>query len=90
MFDDFYDLDVTEKAGIGAALNRCRALAAKIANVLRNMRPEHFVDKLSLADFYASLEHAAGIIGQKGATVGREDPCSRAVGFADAAPSVGN
>ena len=48
-----------EKAGIGAALNRCRALAAKIANELRNRRPEHFVDMLLLADIRASLERAA-------------------------------
>ena len=65
MSDDFDSLDATEKAGIGAALNRCRALAAQIARELRNKRPEHFVDKLSLADFYASLEHAADVIGQK-------------------------
>ena len=32
MFDEFDGLDATEKAGIGTALNRCRALAAKIAN----------------------------------------------------------
>ena len=48
MSDEFDGLDATEKAGIGAALNRCRVLAAKIANELRNKRPEHFVDKLSL------------------------------------------
>jgi hypothetical protein len=42
MSDEFDGLDATEKAGIGAALNRCRALAAKIANELRNKRPEHF------------------------------------------------
>ena len=65
MFHEFDDLDATEKAGIGTELNRCRALATKIANELRNKRPEHFVDKLSLADFYASLEHAADVIGQK-------------------------
>ena len=39
MFDELDDLDATEKAGIGAALNRCRALAAKIANELRNKTP---------------------------------------------------
>src|SRR5262252_10784792 len=50
------EFDATEKAGIGAVLNRCRALAAKIANELRNKRPEHFVDKSSLADIHASLE----------------------------------
>jgi len=64
--DEFDGLDATEKAGVEAALNRCRDLAAQIANELRNKRPEHFVDKLSLADFYASLEHAADVLGQKG------------------------
>jgi hypothetical protein len=62
MSDEFDGLDATEKAGIGAALYRCRALAAKIANELRNKRPEHFVDKLSLADVHASLEHAADVL----------------------------
>ena len=49
MSDEFDGLDAIEKAGIGATLNRCRALASKIANELRNKRPEHFVDKLSLS-----------------------------------------
>ena len=62
MSDEFDGLDATEKAGIGAALNRCRVLAAKIANELRNKRPEHFVDKLSLADINASLERAADVL----------------------------
>jgi hypothetical protein len=62
MSDEFEGLNATEKAGIGATLNRCRALAAKIANELRNKRPEHFVDKLSLADVHASLEHAADVL----------------------------
>ena len=66
MFHELDGLDVTEKAGIEAALNRCRALAAQIASELHNKRSEHFVDKVSLADFYASLEHAADVIGQKG------------------------
>jgi hydroxypyruvate isomerase len=64
MSDEFEGLDATEKAGIERALNRCRALAAKIANELRDKRPEHFVDKLSLADFHDSLEHAADVLGQ--------------------------
>ena len=59
MSDEFDGLDATEKAGIGTVLNRCRALASKIANELRNKRPEHFVDKMSLADVHASLELAA-------------------------------
>jgi hypothetical protein len=56
MSDKFDGLDTTEKAGIGTELKRRRALAAKIANELRYKRPEHFVDKLSLADVHASLE----------------------------------
>ena len=41
---EFDGLDATEKTGIGAALTAlisCRVLAAKIANELRNERPEH-------------------------------------------------
>src|SRR5262249_59413098 len=62
MSDELDGLDATEKAGIGTVLNRCRALAAKIANELRNKRTEHFVDKLSLADVHASLERAADVL----------------------------
>jgi hypothetical protein len=62
MSDDFDSLDATEKVGVGAALNRCRALATKIANELRNRTPEHFVDKLSMADIRASLERAADVL----------------------------
>jgi len=29
------------------------------------MKPEHFVDEGSLADFHASLEHAAWVLEQK-------------------------
>jgi hypothetical protein len=52
----------TEKADIGAELNRCRVLAAKIANELRKKRPEHFVDELSLADIHDFLERAADVL----------------------------
>ena len=62
MSNEFDGVDATEKAGIGTALNRCRALASKIANELRNKRPEHFFDKLSLADVHASLERAADVL----------------------------
>jgi hypothetical protein len=62
MSDEFDGLDATEKAAIGGALNRCCDLAAQMESELRNKRPEHFVDKLSLADFYASLEHAADVL----------------------------
>src|SRR5215472_3255173 len=62
MSDEFDGLDATEKAGIEAMLIRSRVLAVKIANELRNKRPEHFVDKLSLADVHASLERAADVL----------------------------
>jgi len=62
MPDDFDSLDATEKAAVEAALNKCRGLAGQIESQLRNKRTEHFVDKLSLADFYISLEHAAAVL----------------------------
>jgi glutathione S-transferase len=65
MSDVFDSLDASEKAAVKGALNRCRRLVAQIESELRNKRPEHFVDKLSLADFYASLEQAADVLGQK-------------------------
>jgi len=51
-----------EKVAVESMLNRSRVLAAKIANELRNKRPEHFVDKLSLADIHTSLERAADVL----------------------------
>ena len=63
MSDEFDRLDATENAAIRAALIRCRVLAAKIANELRNKRPEQFVDKLLLADIYVSLEYVADVLG---------------------------
>src|SRR5262249_18511568 len=47
-----------------ATLIRCRALAAKIANELRNKTPARFVDRWSLADIHASLERAVGVLEQ--------------------------
>ena len=64
MSDEFDSLDATEKAATRATLIRCRVLAAKIANELRNKRPEHFVDRLSLTDIHASLERAASVLEQ--------------------------
>ena len=66
MSDAFDSLDATEKAGVGAALHRCRALATQIASELRNKRPKLLLDKASLADVCASLEQAVDILGQKG------------------------
>jgi glutathione S-transferase len=65
MSDDFDSLDASEKAAVEAALNRCRVLAGQIESKLRTKTPKHFVDKFSLADFYASLELAADVLGQK-------------------------
>jgi hypothetical protein len=63
MSDKFDRLDAIEKAATEAALNRCRAFAHKIEGKLRN--GEHPVDKVSLADLYASLERAAKVLEQK-------------------------
>jgi hypothetical protein len=76
MSDEFDGLDAMEKAGIGATLNRCRALATKIGNELRNKRPEHFVDEGSLADFHACLERAALVLEQKTAKACRRGAVS--------------
>ena len=65
MSDEFDGLDATEKAAVEAALDRCRTLAAQIGSELGNKRPEHFVDKLSLAALLASLEYAARLLEQK-------------------------
>src|SRR5262245_48911957 len=62
MSDEFDSLDATGKAAVEAGLNRCRTLVAQIQSELHNMRPEHFVDKLSLADVHASLERAADVL----------------------------
>jgi hypothetical protein len=61
MSDEFAQPD-REGGGWESVLNRCRVLAAKIANELRTKRPEHFVDKLSLADIHSSLERAADVL----------------------------
>ncbi len=58
-------LSKIEKAGIEAALDRCRALAHRIRGDLHNKRPEHFVSVWSLADFQVSLERAASVLEQK-------------------------
>jgi hypothetical protein len=59
------DPDALERAGATGALKRCRVLAEQIENELRNIRPERFIDGLSLADFCVSLECAANILRQK-------------------------
>ncbi len=54
-----------EKAALESTLYRCRALVGRIGEELRKKKPEHFVDERSLADFHASLEHAASVLEQK-------------------------
>ena len=58
-------LSAIEKAGVEAALDRCRALAHRIRGDLRKKRPEHFDSVWSLADFQVSLERAASVLEQK-------------------------
>jgi hypothetical protein len=65
MSDKFESLDANKKAALESTLYRCRALVGRIAEELRKMKPEHFVDEGSLADFHASLEHAADVLGQQ-------------------------
>jgi hypothetical protein len=65
MSNEFDSLDANEKATLVGALKRCRGLAEQIENKLRNIRPERFIDALSLADFCVFLECAANIRRQK-------------------------
>jgi hypothetical protein len=62
MSDEFRSLAARERAAVEAALKRCRILADQIESILRNERRE-FVDQGSLADFYASLQRAADVLG---------------------------
>jgi hypothetical protein len=66
MSDEFRSLDAIEKAALQGALDRCRTLAAHIESELCSKKPEHFIDELSLADFYTSLQRAADVLGQEG------------------------
>ena len=66
MSDQFDSLGEREKAAVEGALNRCRGLAAKIDSELCNSKPEHFAEKLVLAEFCAALERAADALGQTG------------------------
>jgi hypothetical protein len=78
--DEFDGLDAIEKAALEAALKRCRVLAAKIESELCNRKPEHFVDKLALADFYAALGHAADVLGQKSQIPVENTPAPAVIG----------
>jgi hypothetical protein len=58
-------LSALEKAGIEAALNRCRALAEQIEGELRVRRSERFADLVSLAELQVALERAAWVLERK-------------------------
>jgi glutathione S-transferase len=64
MSDEFRSLDERERAALEAALKRCRVLADQIERILCNGK-RRFVDKASLADFYASIQRAADVLGQE-------------------------
>jgi hypothetical protein len=64
MSDEFRSLEERERAALEAALKRCRVLADQIERILCNGK-RRFVDKASLADFYASLQRATDVLGQE-------------------------
>ncbi len=78
MSDKFKSLDANEKAALESTLYRCRALVGRIGEELGKKKPEHFVDERSLADFHASLEHAASVLEQ---TIQDNTPTSTAKGL---------
>jgi hypothetical protein len=78
--NEFDSLDANEKAALKSALIRCRALVGRIESALCNRKPEHFVDKLSLADFYASLERGADVLRRKSRQSVQNKPASAVKG----------
>src|SRR2546430_13493129 len=78
--NEFDSLDANEKATLKSALIRCRALVGRIESALCNEKPEHFLDELTLADFYACLERATDILGQKSRRAVDNTPASAVKG----------
>ena len=62
---EFDTLDATERTAMEGALSRCRVLVDKVASELGERKSGDFASILSLADFQASLEHAAEVLEQK-------------------------
>ena len=62
---EFDTLDATERTAMEGALSRCRVLVDKVASELGERKSGDFASILSLADFQASLEHAAELLKQK-------------------------
>jgi hypothetical protein len=54
MSDEFDSLDESEKDAVQGALDRCRVIGDQIVIKLREVSPEQFAYKLSLADFHLS------------------------------------
>jgi hypothetical protein len=52
MSDKFESRDANKKADLESTLYRCRALVGRIAEELRKMKPEHFVDGSAFLDAY--------------------------------------
>jgi hypothetical protein len=80
MSDEFRSLPQRERAALEAALKRCRVLAHQIESILRNERRE-FVDQGSLADFYASLQRAADVLGPESRTPVEDTPAPTVKGL---------
>src|SRR5947207_14388506 len=85
-----------EKAGTEAALDRCRMLVDRIASDLHEKKSEHFVNILSLAEFHASLERAASVLGICGESQDQvtdprisADRCDDAVGLSTEGDATG-
>ncbi len=81
MSNEFDSLDANEKAALKSALIRCRALVGRIESALCNEKPEHFLDELTLADFYASLERAAEVLRQKSRRAVNNTPAPALMGL---------
>ena len=79
--NEFDSLDANEKAALKSALIRCRALVGRIESALCNEKPEHFLDELTLADFYASLERAAKVLRQKSRRAVNNTPAPALMGL---------
>jgi hypothetical protein len=67
-------LSALEKAGIEAALNRCRVLVQQIEGELRIKGSERFADLVSLAELQAALERAAWVLERKSRPAPTSEP----------------
>jgi hypothetical protein len=87
MSHEFDGLDATEKAGLEAALNRCRALATQLRANSITRGPSTSLTSCRWQTFTPPLSTLPMSLDSK-AQVSREHTCSRGEVFAGAAPSV--